>query len=348
MRLQFAQANPYQLIERSVRVVSGFAKGIYDFFGSLVLIAVYLFLALVELRGFQRKLLHGAKGPLSRSLVEALSEDGKGIQRFVLARTFVGAGIGGLTALYCRITGLDFALVWGVLAFLLNYIPIFGAVVAVIPPVLLALIQPEAAWLTPTTLVGLTAIHVILGSYVDPWVQGRFLSLSPLVLLFSITLLAGCAGPRALVPHQSTIMDVRDKVGTPTDIRFDRNGEELWEYARGPAGYETHLVRIGGDGKVKEVTQLLTEERLRSIVPGRMSKADVRHLLGRPSDQSFLRTGTAWSWRFISSPQPGFLVVSFNPDNTVKETLVLLDPSEGDRRDRDRKGGRSSSRGGRD
>jgi predicted PurR-regulated permease PerM len=86
------------------------------------------------------------------------------IERSVLARTLVGAGIGGLTALYCRITGLDFALLWGVLAFLLNYIPIFGTVVAVIQPVLLALIQPEAAWLTPTTLVRLTAIHVILGS----------------------------------------------------------------------------------------------------------------------------------------------------------------------------------------
>ncbi|MBI2927492.1 MAG: AI-2E family transporter [Verrucomicrobia bacterium] len=211
VRLQFAQANPYQLIERSVRVVSGFAKGIYDFFGSLVLIAVYLFLALVELRGFQRKLLHGAKGPLSRSLVEALSEAGKGIQRFVLARTFVGAGIGGLTALYCRITGLDFALVWGVLAFLLNYIPIFGAVVAVIPPVLLALIQPEAAWLTPTTLVGLTAIHVILGSYVDPWVQGRFLSLSPLVLLFSITFWGwvwGIPGALISVPLTATLVIV--------------------------------------------------------------------------------------------------------------------------------------------
>lgn len=167
-------------------------------------------------------------------------------------------------------------------------------------------------------------------------------------VLLLLGALAGCAAPGGLVPQQSTIVEVRARLGTPTDIRFDRNGEELWEYARGPAGYETHLVRIGGDGKVKEVTQLLTEERLRSIVPGRMSKADVRHLLGRPSDQSFLRTGTAWSWRFMSSPQPGFLVVSFNPDNTVKETLVLLDPSEGDRRDRDRKGGRGGGRDGRD
>jgi len=153
---------------------------------------------------------------------------------------------------------------------------------------------------------------------------------STLVLLLSIAALAGCVGPRAMVPGQSTIVEMRARVGTPTDIRFDRNGDEHWEYATGPMGYETHLVRIGTDGKVKEVTQILTEDQMLKLVPGTMTKADARNLLGRPSDQTFTASGTVWSWRFMKfGVQPGFLTVRFNPDNTVMDRIVILDPSGG-------------------
>ena len=155
---------------------------------------------------------------------------------------------------------------------------------------------------------------------------------STLVLLLSIAALAGCVGPRAMVPGQSTIVEMRARVGTPTDIRFDRNGDELWEYATGPMGYETHLVRIGTDGKVKEVTQILTEDQMLKLVPGTMTKADARNLLGRPSDQTFTASGTVWSWRFLKfGMQPGYLTVRFNPDNTVMDRIVILDPSGGSR-----------------
>ena len=158
---------------------------------------------------------------------------------------------------------------------------------------------------------------------------------STLVLLLSIAALAGCAGPRAMVPGQSTIVEMRARVGTPTDIRFDRNGDELWEYATGPMGYETYLVRIGTDGKVKEVTQILTEDQMLKLVPGTMTKADARNLLGRPSDQTFTASGTVWSWRFLKfGVQPGYLTVRFNPDNTVMDRIVILDPSGGMRADK--------------
>jgi len=152
-----------------------------------------------------------------------------------------------------------------------------------------------------------------------------------LALFISIAVLAGCVSPRSFVAGQSDIMDVRNRAGLPTDIRFDRNGEELWEYASGPSGYETYLVRIGRDGKVKEVTQLITEERMLSITPGTMTKADARHLLGRPSDESFFNGEATWSWRARIVAQPGFLVVRFNQDGTVKDRMALIDPSGGSR-----------------
>jgi len=148
-------------------------------------------------------------------------------------------------------------------------------------------------------------------------------------VLLSIAVLAGCASPTAFPPG-SSIVDVRARVGTPTDIRFDRNGDELWEYARGPEGTETYLVRVGIDGKVKAVTQILTDEQLMKIVPGTMTKADARNLLGRPSDQTFTGAGTVWSWRYKRvGVQPGYLTVRFNPDNTVMERIAIIDPSGG-------------------
>jgi hypothetical protein len=146
-----------------------------------------------------------------------------------------------------------------------------------------------------------------------------------------LCLLSACGHPGSIAPQKSTNLDVRAALGNPTDVRFDRNGDELWEYAGGPAGFETHLVRIGRDGKVTDVTQILTQERLMSIVPGTTTKQDVRHLLGRPSDTSFPGTGEAWSWRFNLGASPGHLVVTFNPDNTVRERMTIMDLGSGDR-----------------
>ena len=153
------------------------------------------------------------------------------------------------------------------------------------------------------------------------------------VFLSCIGLLAGCANFHSLVAGQSTEVDVRARMGAPTDTRVDRNGDKLWEYATGPEGTQTYLVRIGADGRMKEVTQLLTDEQLAKVVPGKMTKTDVRDLLGRPSEENELPTGLAWSWRYLRvGVQPGYLVVSFNPDGTVKEKIAIIDPS-GDSRD---------------
>jgi len=148
------------------------------------------------------------------------------------------------------------------------------------------------------------------------------------VMLFAATL-AGCASPRS-VGAGSTLVEMLAKAGPPTDIRFDRNGDELWEYATGPQGHETYLVRAGADRRVKEVTQLLTDEQLQKIIPGTMTKADVRHLLGKPSELSFTGAGTVWSWRFKrDGSQLGFLTVRFNPDNTVMERIAIMESSGG-------------------
>ena len=150
-----------------------------------------------------------------------------------------------------------------------------------------------------------------------------------LTLLSLVALLAACAaGPRSLVSGQSTEADVRTRMGAPTDTRTEPNGDKVWEYVTGPEGFYTWQVRIGADGRVRQVAQLLTEDRFTTIVPGKTTQAEVRSTLGRPSDETNFRAGQTWSWRYLRNGiSPGYMVVKFNPDGTVAERIVIIDPS---------------------
>lgn len=150
-----------------------------------------------------------------------------------------------------------------------------------------------------------------------------------MIVMALAAVLTGCASPRSFAPGASMV-EVLAKAGPPSDIRIDRNGDELWEYATGPQGTVTYLVRSAADGKVKEITQMLTEDRMNTIVPGKMTKSDVRHILGKPSEVSYTAAGTVWSWRFRrDGVQLGYLTVRFNPDNTVYERIAIIDPTDG-------------------
>jgi outer membrane protein assembly factor BamE (lipoprotein component of BamABCDE complex) len=152
-----------------------------------------------------------------------------------------------------------------------------------------------------------------------------------LLLLSCVGLLGACANPRLLVPGQATEADVRARMGKPTDTLVDRNGERIWDYATGPEGLETYRVRFGPDGKVKDVTQLLTEEQLDKIVVGESTQADVRLLFGRPWEEAKYMPGLTWTWRYSRIGSiPGWLIVTFNPDGTVRDKIAVVEQTDDD------------------
>ncbi len=175
-----------QVLDRGLSAVSAVAVGVYGVVGLFVLVMVFFLFSLLEVDSFRAKLQKRFDSPKAREILAATEDVVESIQRFMLTRTLTSALTGLLIALYTWMMGLDFPLVWGLIAFLLNYIPVLGSVVAVIPPTLVALIKPHGLWLAPATLAGLTVIQMTIGNYLDPQLQGRFLSLSPLVLFFSV------------------------------------------------------------------------------------------------------------------------------------------------------------------
>ena len=131
------------------------------------------------------------------------------------ARTVVAILQGVSAWLVALLLGLDFALVWGLIAALLNFIPSVGSVLAVIPPTLFATVQFDG-WARPLgVLAAMAPLQIVLGYFVDPKIEGRFLRLSPLFVLFSIVFwgwLWGVAGALLGVPIMVALVIVLDEL----------------------------------------------------------------------------------------------------------------------------------------
>ncbi len=182
----------------------------YAFLGQVVLVVTFTVLGLIEVHRFTTKIGEHLRPEVAERVREVVREVGGTLQRYMLVRTIVSATTGVLVGLFTWAIGLDFPLVWAVSSFLLNYIPMLGSIVAVVPPALFALMAPEW-WVFFATLGGLTAIQFTIGNFIDPRLEGRILALSPLVLFFSIVFWGwfwGIPGALMGIPLTATIVIV--------------------------------------------------------------------------------------------------------------------------------------------
>jgi hypothetical protein len=98
----------------------------------------------------------------------------------------------------------------------------------------------------------------------------RALVLSATIVVLS----AGCAGyysGSTLVPGRSAAAEVEATMGTPTERVKLPGGDTLWFYPRGPYGRQTYAVRVGADGLVREVSQVLTMQNLAKLRIGQLT-----------------------------------------------------------------------------
>ncbi|MCJ7753440.1 MAG: AI-2E family transporter [Thermoanaerobaculales bacterium] len=107
------------------------------------------------------------------------------VQHYLGLKTVTSLTTGILVGLWTAILGLDFAVVWGLLAFLLNYIPSIGSIVAAVPAVLLGLVQGGIGYAI-LVAVGYVVTNIGIGNFVEPWLMGRTLGLSTLVVFLSL------------------------------------------------------------------------------------------------------------------------------------------------------------------
>ena len=132
------------------------------------------------------------------------SETGDGINKFIIAlssiqkyliiKTIVSAITGLLAFLLCLLVGVDFPLLWGIMAFAFNFIPTFGSIIAAIPPAIIALllIGPSACLII---VAGYLAINMALGNGIEPKLLGRQFGIATSVVLLSVIFWGWVWGP---------------------------------------------------------------------------------------------------------------------------------------------------------
>lgn len=114
--------------------------------------------------------------------------------RYLGIKTVVSIATGICAGILTWTLGLDFPLLWAMLAFLLNYVPTIGSIIAAVPAVLLALVQlgPGAAG---ATAIGFAAINVAFGNIIEPRLMGYGVGISPLVVFVGLMFWGWVFGP---------------------------------------------------------------------------------------------------------------------------------------------------------
>jgi len=118
----------------------------------------------------------------------------RNLGRYLGIKTVISVVTGVLAGWVCWLVGIDFALLWGMLAFLLNYIPTIGSIIAAVPAVLLALVQfgiPEAT----TTAIGYLIINVTFGNFLEPRLMGYGVGIAPLAVFAGLVFWGWVFGP---------------------------------------------------------------------------------------------------------------------------------------------------------
>jgi AI-2 transport protein TqsA len=167
-------------------------SGVVGMLSNLFVVLLTMAFILLEAASFERKLRVARAVPDGR--YDYLSGVPGEVLRYVWVKTLISLATGILAGLWVGLLGLDFAILWGFLAFLLNYIPNFGSILAAIPPILLAAIQLGPGWALAVA-AGYIVVNLVMGNIVEPQVMGRRMGLSPLVVLVSLFFWGWVWGP---------------------------------------------------------------------------------------------------------------------------------------------------------
>jgi AI-2 transport protein TqsA len=200
-----------------VNVVGFTVSGVAALLSNLLLVLLLTMFILLETAAFTRKLRRARR--LGEGEADYLSAVPGDVLRYLWIKTLVSLMTGLLIGLWVWALGVDFAILWGFLAFLLNYIPNFGSVLAAIPAVLLAALQFGPGW-AALVAAGYVVVNLVLGNILEPLWMGRRLGLSPLVVLLSLLFWGWVFGPVGMLLSVPLTMVVKIVMENIPDLRW--------------------------------------------------------------------------------------------------------------------------------
>jgi AI-2 transport protein TqsA len=154
--------------------------------GFAVLVFIFLMLALLETGDFRERLAQASKQAKGPDFAQVGEEIAAKIRKYMLVRTQMSALTGVAVWGWALISGLELAPAWGIIAFVVNYIPFIGSFVATLLPSIFAVAQFGTLHDSLFVFLGMFAIQFGIGNYLEPLVAGAALSISPLAVVFAV------------------------------------------------------------------------------------------------------------------------------------------------------------------
>jgi predicted PurR-regulated permease PerM len=177
---------------RAMTLTESVVSGLVMLLGNGLVVLFIVGFVLIEASSFPRKLRAAVRNP--EKTLAAFQKFGKTAHRYLLIKTFTSAVTGLAIWLCLVIIGVDYAMIWGLLAFLLNFVPYVGPVFAAIPAVLLALIQLGIGHAL-LTILGYTCVNAVIAILEPRLMAGGIGGLSALVVFLSLIFWGWILGP---------------------------------------------------------------------------------------------------------------------------------------------------------
>ena len=190
-----SNVDPKAAMKMVASILSGFGNVLANSF--LILLTVIFIL--LEAATFSEKIAAFNNAQMESDFSTVFTAK---LRTYMSIKTWMSVMTGVLVALWLWLLGVDYPALWGVLAFMLNYVPNIGSIIAAVPAVLLALIQLGTGSAV-LVMAGYMLINIIVGNVIEPKYMGKGLGLSTLVVFLSLVFwgwVLGTAGMLLSVP----------------------------------------------------------------------------------------------------------------------------------------------------
>lgn len=180
-----------QMISLSVNVLTT----ILDAFSNWVVVVILVAFMLADFANLDERLEAAFK---NSNQIKDIIDMTNSLRHYVSLTTYIGIVTGIADAVLLLILGVDFAILWGLLGFLMNYIPNIGIIVSMIPPAVLAFLA--FGWQKALiVIIGFWLINIIIENIIKPNVMGEDLNISPLFIMLSLVLWSFVLGPMGTI-----------------------------------------------------------------------------------------------------------------------------------------------------
>jgi predicted PurR-regulated permease PerM len=219
-----------------------FSNSFIGFLRDATMVVLFVVFLLVEAAYFREKVDLAFESKRSFRIKKIGADVMLQVSRYLSVKFFISLVTGAIVALGLRLVGLEFAVVWGVIQFILNFIPSIGSIVVGVGSGLFALLQfwPDPAPITMVILIML-GVNVVIGNFLEPKIMGDNLGLSPIVVLLALMIwgwLWGFAGMILAVPMMVIIKILCENIPYLEPVSILLGSRRATQAARAEMGRE--------------------------------------------------------------------------------------------------------------